>query len=579
MRAWVWIACVFAPMSWALEFGLPEVSSEKQAPLEIRVPVTDLGAVDPSQLFPMLAPESAFFEKGIARPEVLSRLLYSIERTGSSTALVIRTLAPWVDPEFTTLVEVFTPQGAVLLPISVTVFDDDRASVAVDEPVKPALTVPAAPAQVSPTVKTLNVSDGATLWRLAARVKPESVTMEQVIVSLYETNPDAFEYGNVNALEKGTTLQVPSTERMLQTTAVDAKQVFDAHMREPKRDFRAPTMINVEAAPEPPVATPLVATRAPQVEEMAVAPIGQEVATRSVDVDALLEKISVLESKLDRVDAKLEAIAQQRPAKPEASTLAAQPPEPKVPEPKVLEPKVLEPKLPELTKTQPDSGQFNFDVASLWARVQSELPSEDEWRAFWRSELGQGTAIFLVVLALVMMMRKVYGGDAAPSIPPRESRAIRPVIEDDIPPYAPELQTDTTTNALDAGSIMADAASDPLPQDPAQPGDGDALESAIARLKSKIEDPTRLTEAEALYQEGDDSLIDAFSADALNENPEWGQDPDDEADVANHQLELARNYLEMGMTQTAIELLERVAVSPHQASAQKARALLDARGR
>jgi len=65
----------------------------------------------------------------------------------------------------------------------------------------------------------------------------------------------------------------------------------------------------------------------------------------------------------------------------------------------------------------------------------------------------------------------------------------------------------------------------------------------------------------------------------LNENPEWGQDPDDEADVATHQLELARNYLDMGMTQTAIELLQRVAVSPHQASAQAAKALLDARGR
>ena len=41
------------------------------------------------------------------------------------------------------------------------------------------------------------------------------------------------------------------------------------------------------------------------------------------------------------------------------------------------------------------------------------------------------------------------------------------------------------------------------------------------------------------------------------------------------QLELAQNYLDMGMTQTAIELLERVSVSPDQASAEKARALLD----
>ena len=101
-------------------------------------------------------------------------------------------------------------------------------------------------------------------------------------------------------------------------------------------------------------------------------------------------------------------------------------------------------------------------------------------------------------------------------------------------------------------------------------------ETAIERLKSRIENPESQQQAEELYAGTDDSLIDAFSADTLNQNPEWGEDPDDGADVASHQLELARNYLDMGMTQTAIELLERVLVSPDHASAEKARSLLDA---
>jgi FimV-like protein len=104
----------------------------------------------------------------------------------------------------------------------------------------------------------------------------------------------------------------------------------------------------------------------------------------------------------------------------------------------------------------------------------------------------------------------------------------------------------------------------------------DMLDSAIEQLKMKIEDPSRHEEAEALYQGGDDMLINAFSADALNENPDWGQDLDDEADVAAHQLELARSYLEMGMKETAIELLERVVVSPDRACANQARVMLDA---
>ena len=94
-------------------------------------------------------------------------------------------------------------------------------------------------------------------------------------------------------------------------------------------------------------------------------------------------------------------------------------------------------------------------------------------------------------------------------------------------------------------------------------------------MKEKLEDPSRKSEAEDLYGSDGDELIAAFSADALNENPEWGEDPDDEAEIASHQLELAQKYIEMNMVQTALEILDRVSVSPHKGSAEAARALID----
>jgi FimV-like protein len=153
----------------------------------------------------------------------------------------------------------------------------------------------------------------------------------------------------------------------------------------------------------------------------------------------------------------------------------------------------------------------------------------------------------------VLIGLKIFGGQSRVSDEP-EQVTPTPMPE----PPAPVAQESQVT----AQPVYAD-------------DNSEALESAIERLKAKIEDPEKLKEAEELYSAGDDALIDAFSADALNQNPEWGEDPDDEADVASHQLELAQNYLDMGMTQTAIELLERVSVSPDQASAEKARALLD----
>ena len=185
--------------------------------------------------------------------------------------------------------------------------------------------------------------------------------------------------------------------------------------------------------------------------------------------------------------------------------------------------------------------------------VEQWIPTRAEMEAFLDTELGKGALIFVTLATLTLLGLRIFGGKNPSSDIPQQMTSSR----------MPEATTPVEQKSQ-------------LNSQPAHTDDNSgALESAIERLKSKIEDPEKLKEAEELYSVGDDALIDVFSADALNQNPEWGEDPDDEADVASHQLELAQNYLDMGMTQTAIELLERVSVSPDQASANKARALLD----
>ena len=74
------------------------------------------------------------------------------------------------------------------------------------------------------------------MWRIAERVKTSDSTVEQVIVALYETNPRAFEIGNINALKKGATLELSenySTE-LANSSTLDALTIFKAHMKEPK---------------------------------------------------------------------------------------------------------------------------------------------------------------------------------------------------------------------------------------------------------------------------------------------------------------------------------------------------------
>jgi len=573
---------IWSVVAQAFDWSTPVAVTHQGEPLEVRLEVTNLAPVSATQLFPLLASETAFTERGIDRPEYLSGLTYAVDTTGGRVALVIRTATAWTQPDLTTLVEVFTPAGPVLIPISVQVAQKPTASsvVATEEP-KPESSVEApvvSPAVegtkssveteenarnqngadvVNPRQQTLLVQNGSTLWRLAKRVQPPNLTIEQVMMALYDENPGAFEYNNVNALEKGKTLVIPSQARMEQESALNAKQRFDAHMKAPKQDFPRTTPSRpqaITATPEPVVtpAEPEVVVEEPAEAKSEPAPtVKQDPSVRSdtptdtqsmkqepvdsiatlapqvvtvitPEVTELLEKITSLESKLDAMDAKVEAIRSEA----KESRQVSQP-------------------LPQRQMEQP----------STELDLEEWLPTREQIDAFFATELGKGVLIFVAVVILMWLGLRVYGRQE-----PMQTASHRA-------PSAPPLAEAAPAESLRAAAeIQAPATSDV---------GSEALESAIERLKSKIEDPAKFQEAEELYSAGDDSLIDAFSADALNQNPEWGEDPDDEADVAAHQLELAQNYLDMGMTQTAIELLQRVSVSPDQASAEKARALLD----
>lgn len=65
------------------------------------------------------------------------------------------------------------------------------------------------------------VKRGETLARIAANVKPEGVTLEQTLVGLYRTNPDAFS-GNMNRLKSGQILRVPEREQLAEVVPTDA---------------------------------------------------------------------------------------------------------------------------------------------------------------------------------------------------------------------------------------------------------------------------------------------------------------------------------------------------------------------
>ena len=85
----------------------------------------------------------------------------------------------------------------------------------------PVVTRPAAAPAKAESKEYGPVKRGDTLLSIAASVKPEGVTLEQMLVSLYHANPDAFG-GNMNHLKSGTILRVPEKEHVIETGQSEA---------------------------------------------------------------------------------------------------------------------------------------------------------------------------------------------------------------------------------------------------------------------------------------------------------------------------------------------------------------------
>ncbi|MFZ6755594.1 FimV/HubP family polar landmark protein [Undibacterium sp. Ji50W] len=73
------------------------------------------------------------------------------------------------------------------------------------------------------------VRKGDTLGKIAGSYKPEGVSLDQMLVSLYRANPQAFNSNNMNRLKSGQILTIPDAESVRATTGSEAHSVVTAH--------------------------------------------------------------------------------------------------------------------------------------------------------------------------------------------------------------------------------------------------------------------------------------------------------------------------------------------------------------
>nr|WP_301288377.1 FimV/HubP family polar landmark protein [Natronospira proteinivora] len=141
-----------------------------------------------------------------------------------------------------------------------------------------------------------------TLWNIADRLRPEGVSINQMMIALFEANPGAFE-GNINRMRQGAVLRVPERADLGQVTASHANQEV-SRQNEAWQTGRA----QVAEAPE----------REQQDELRLVAPGEDDAESVGVGTDDAEERVAELESELsqarserDRAEEDSEALSGQ----------------------------------------------------------------------------------------------------------------------------------------------------------------------------------------------------------------------------------------------------------------------------
>ncbi|MGJ7581004.1 FimV/HubP family polar landmark protein [Variovorax sp. RHLX14] len=251
----------------ALSLGRINVLSALGEPLRAEVDITEITAAEAEGLRVNVASSEAFRVAGIPYNTALSDVRASLQRradgrymvrltstrgltdpfvdllleANSSTSRVVRDYTLLLDPPSGRP----TPAAAAAASPAVTSSVATPTVRAAQRPVEVA-PVPAptpAPARVQATApapsparsvapQQVTVRAGDTASRIANSYKPAEVSLDQMLVAMLRTNPDAFISGNMNRIKAGALIDLPDAAQAGATTAPEAKRMVVAQSRD-----------------------------------------------------------------------------------------------------------------------------------------------------------------------------------------------------------------------------------------------------------------------------------------------------------------------------------------------------------
>lgn len=258
----------FGPSAWALGLGRLNVQSSLGEALRAEIEVTSLSADEASSLNVRVASSDAYLAAGVDYSAILTGTRVALSRRADGRPFIRVTsdravLEPFVDVileltwasgrlvrEYTLLLD---PPRELAAPAAATAPVMSSAptpaappqAVAAPAPSAPAApaaraaraaapvaaeraAVPAASAARPSAASDYTVKPGDNLSRIAGRMLPGGVALDQMLVALFRNNTEAFVGENMNRLKSGAVLKAPTAEEARQLSRGEAREFIQA---------------------------------------------------------------------------------------------------------------------------------------------------------------------------------------------------------------------------------------------------------------------------------------------------------------------------------------------------------------
>lgn len=280
---------VWSAAALALGLGDVDVRSRLNERFAASIPLDSASPEDLESLTVTIASADEFARRGLERNDQINALRFEL----NGNAIKVASAQPVRDPFLNFIIEARWNAGRLLREYTVLLDPPASAPPSVGAMQAPEATTAPAP-KPEPTPVTEAVADvparygpvkpAQTLWSIATLFRRDpAVTMDQMLLAIYNMNPTAFGGGSINHLLSGQTLIVPTAEDAL---AIDADAARDRVARLRAANGAAPVVARKPAAVQPAAPVPLPApapepTPAP-VPAPAPAPAAAEAAPAAV---------------------------------------------------------------------------------------------------------------------------------------------------------------------------------------------------------------------------------------------------------------------------------------------------------